>query len=89
MIDKEKIREELKTTLLERTGCGIQHDGWTCGTCSNGVIEGDEWGAVLWIRGDYSIQQLNDWKDEDDKATYTEEYCLSKAVQLLDRLRQG
>jgi len=37
MKKKETIRDiyqaKLKEALKKATGCTVQHDGWTCGTC--------------------------------------------------------
>ena len=53
---------KLKELLGIATGCTIQHDGWTCGTCFYPAIdelnlsEEDShlyWLTVLFFRGDY------------------------------------
>ena len=53
---------KLKERLSEETGCDIQHDGWTCGTCFYPIIDELElkekdthlyWLTTLFFRGDY------------------------------------
>jgi hypothetical protein len=56
-------RQKLKDALLKATGCGIQHDGWCCGTCFFAIDEDDgltnkDWQTVLLIRGDYKEEEL-------------------------------
>lgn len=52
---------QLRKTLVEKTGCSIQHNGWPCNTCFHALDLGitpqrlhELWGAVLAYRGDYS-----------------------------------
>jgi len=51
---------KLKRLLLDKTGCGIQHNGWTCGSCffhlNLDTDRDDEelWRSVLAVRGDYT-----------------------------------
>ena len=59
-MELETKREKLKKLLLERTNCGIQHDGWPCNTCFHAMdlrIDDDKlhelWLSTLLIRGDY------------------------------------
>jgi hypothetical protein len=52
----------LKKALRNATGCGIQHNGWPCGTCFfsiDGPLTNKDWQAVLLFRGDYKKEQLN------------------------------
>jgi hypothetical protein len=60
------IREEHQTTLKrllkEKTGCTIQHDGWTCATCFFAIdkkLTNKDWQTVLLVRGDYDSSELN------------------------------
>lgn len=48
--------QDLKTALVDATGCAIQHDGWPCNTCfhSSTVLTNQDWQAVLSVRGDYT-----------------------------------
>ena len=58
-----KNRAKLKHLLGKETGCTVQHDGWTCGTCFFPIVDeikglSDDndhnyWLAVLYVRGDY------------------------------------
>tara|TARA_Y100001970_G_scaffold227282_1_gene281182 strand:+ start:274 stop:528 length:255 start_codon:yes stop_codon:yes gene_type:complete len=60
-------RVKLKRALINETGCGIQHDGWTCGSCFYPLadelnLKEDShmyWQAVLHKRGDYD--DFNEW----------------------------
>tara|TARA_Y100001938_G_scaffold34520_1_gene47421 strand:- start:491 stop:766 length:276 start_codon:yes stop_codon:yes gene_type:complete len=62
-------KRKLKKKLFFETGCSIQHNGWTCGSCFYPLA--DElnlnkeshlyWKAILWYRGDYNDF---DWKKE-------------------------
>ncbi len=53
------MKKELKLKLRRRTGCGIQHTGWSCNTCFHALnisLKKDiheYWLAVLAYRGDY------------------------------------
>ena len=65
-------KTKLKRTLAEETGCTIQHNGWTCGSCFYPLadelnLKEDShkyWQAVLHFRGDYN--DYNEW-DYDTK----------------------
>lgn len=57
-------REEFQDALGSVTGCGGQHDGWSCNSCFHTTIDldygkelkedvHDYWEAVLAFRGDY------------------------------------
>lgn len=57
-MDKKKFKKQLKL----KTGCSVQHNGWTCGTCFFAISErlsNRDWRAVLYYRGDYSLKELN------------------------------
>ena len=48
--------------LRKATGCTVQHDGWTCGTCFYAIddkLTNKDWQTVLYIRGDYELQDLD------------------------------
>jgi hypothetical protein len=54
--------KELKKALRGKTGCGIQHNGWPCGTCFFDISEkltNADWQAVLFKRGDYIRESLD------------------------------
>ena len=62
----------LKDKLVKETGCGIQHDGWPCGSCFHTIdLELKEdiqeyWQPVLSVRGDYDdFDWDKEWPDED------------------------
>ncbi|MEK7499024.1 MAG: hypothetical protein AAB649_00270, partial [Patescibacteria group bacterium] len=55
-------QKNLKTALVEKTSCAIQHDGWPCGTCFFSIskkLTNKDWQAVLLFRGDYSREDLD------------------------------
>lgn len=59
---RDIYQKKLKKALLGATGCKIQHNGWTCGTCFFEIsdkLTNKDWQTVLYIRGDYELQQLN------------------------------
>ena len=70
-------RDDLRLMLSEVTsGCEIQHDGWTCGTCFLAIkgmsLKEDMykyWEAVLDFRGDYDDF---DWGVETDTSKFPE-----------------
>jgi hypothetical protein len=57
----------LKEALEQKTGCTIQHTGWPCGSCffaiSDDLTEQD-WQALLFYRGDYSVDELDNLPDD-------------------------
>lgn len=62
---------KLKKALFDKTNCRIQHNGWTCGTCFFGSLEGmtnQHWQAVLLARGDNKREELNNLPADIDKA---------------------
>lgn len=57
-----ELQEELKFELLKKTGCSIQHTGWTCGTCFYALSKdftNSDWQTILFIRGDYKKKDLD------------------------------
>lgn len=61
MKNKQKD-EELKVILNQETGCVVQHDGWPCSTCFFAIDDSftnQDWQTVLWIRGDYDSDELD------------------------------
>tara|TARA_Y100001938_G_scaffold98143_1_gene134315 strand:- start:251 stop:526 length:276 start_codon:yes stop_codon:yes gene_type:complete len=62
-------KRKFKKKLFFETGCSIQYNGWTCGSCfyplANEInLNKDSdlyWKAILWYRGDYKDF---DWKKE-------------------------
>ena len=85
-----KGRRLLKELLEEQTGCTMQHDGWTCGTCFfpiideiKGLSDDDDhnyWLAVLAVRGDYN--------DFDWKKQYPDKDVIEFAPRLASELIQ-
>ena len=58
MINKQKI----KNLLRKKTGCIVQHTGWTCGTCFFSIskkLTNKDWQTILYIRGDYKKKDLD------------------------------
>ena len=55
----------LKRLLREATGCTIQggeKGGWTCGTCFFAIspkLNNKDWQTVLYVRGDYKKEELD------------------------------
>ncbi len=58
-------KRELREAIVDMTGgCGIQHNGWPCGTCfgftagalddGQGPYAAAPWHAILAYRGDYN-----------------------------------
>lgn len=63
--------DNLKSILAHATGCTIQHDGWTCGTCFFALsdkLNNQDWQAVLLVRGDYKESELDNLPQSVDKA---------------------
>lgn len=57
----EMTKENFKEALENKTGCVVQHDGWTCGTCFFAIsdaLKNSHWRAVLHFRGDYSKEEI-------------------------------
>jgi hypothetical protein len=55
-------RKEFKHNLRLETMCGIQHTGWTCGTCfftMSDTLTNSDWQNLLLYRGDYTEDQLD------------------------------
>jgi len=59
---KEELRFILKKFLKKHTGCEVQYNGWTCGTCFYPLMDSMKipkplqhsfWKIVLAVRGDY------------------------------------
>lgn len=54
-------KAEFKRKLKQKTGCAIQHNGWTCGTCFftiSKTLTNEHWRAVLFYRGDYTLKDV-------------------------------
>ena len=65
------MKQKLKQILLDATGCGIQHDGWPCGTCFFNMSEkltNKDWQALLLFRGDYKKEDLDNLPKEINKS---------------------
>lgn len=57
-----EYREKMRKILKEKTGCTIQHDGWTCGSCFYSLSErlnNKDWQTILLLRGDHSPEELD------------------------------
>jgi hypothetical protein len=58
-------KTELKALLFKATRCRMQHTGWPCGTCffamqkRKGQLTNKHWQAVLFYRGDYKREDLD------------------------------
>lgn len=55
-------KHTLKYALRNKTGCVVQHDGWTCGTCFFALspkLTNKDWQSLLWFRGDYNAKDLD------------------------------
>lgn len=55
-------KQEFKKALVEASGCEAQYDGWPCGTCFFSIDESltnRDWQTVLWYRGDYTEEDLD------------------------------
>lgn len=66
---KIKIRK-LKKRLIDLTGCGIQYTGWPCGTCFfaiNEKLNNKDWQTVLFLRGDYKKEELDNLPKDIEK----------------------
>lgn len=62
-------KTELKKLLFQATGCGIQ-DGWCCGTCFFAIskkLNNRDWQTVLFVRGGYSKEELDNLPKDIDK----------------------
>jgi hypothetical protein len=58
---------ELKKALREKTGCTIQHTGWTCGTCFFAIsneLTNQDWQALLYFRGDTKKKDLDNLPED-------------------------
>jgi len=54
-------KAKFKKALREKTGCSIQHNGWTCGTCFFAIsktLNNFDWRSLLLYRGDYTLKEL-------------------------------
>tara|TARA_Y100000593_G_C4086572_1_gene226456 strand:- start:202 stop:444 length:243 start_codon:yes stop_codon:yes gene_type:complete len=53
---------DMKEELLTSTMCGIQHNGWTCGSCFFAIddrLTNRHWQCILYFRGDYKSKDLD------------------------------
>ena len=74
-------KREFKRKLKEKTLCDIQHNGWTCGTCFFAISEelnNEHWKAVLFYRGDYTLEEMEMDKSWDYKSLLEEVWELIK-----------
>ena len=70
-----------KSLLARKTGCKIQYNGWTCGTCFFTIskkLNNEHWRAVLYYRGDYTLKDVERLKDWDYKTLLNEVWELIK-----------
>lgn len=68
---KQKKIEVVKDLLLEKTGCTLQcNDEWCCRTCFFAISEkftNKDWQTILYIRGDYKKEELDNLPKNIDK----------------------
>lgn len=60
---------EMKNALERKTGCILQHDGWTCGTCffsMSKILTNQDWQALLFFRGDHKKEDLDNLPSDID-----------------------
>lgn len=82
-------KQLFKKKLREQTGCSIQHNGWTCGSCFfciSETLNNNDWNAVLNYRGDYLLEDLNKMRIEDKREPLTKEMIkesLNKVWELI------
>ena len=60
-------KAKFKKLLRDATGCTIQHNGWTCGSCFFGIsdkLTNKDWQALLLYRGDYKREELNNLPED-------------------------
>ena len=53
---------DMKEIVEEATGCILQHNGWTCGTCFFSIsssFNNKDWQNILLFRGDYKEKDLD------------------------------
>ena len=56
-MNKQKFKKQLEL----KTGCRIQYNGWTCGTCFFAIsktLNNDDWRSLLFYRGDNTKEEL-------------------------------
>jgi len=61
----------LKKVLEEKTGCVVQHDGWTCGTCFFAIskkFNNQDWQTLLVFRGDYKKEDMENLPKDTEKS---------------------
>jgi len=59
---KFKDKFDFKKQLFKKTNCGIQYDGWCCGTCFfnlSKTLNNSDWQNLLLYRGDNKEEELN------------------------------
>jgi hypothetical protein len=63
-------KQAFKKLLNNKTKCIIQHTGWPCGTCFFAIskkLTNKDWQAVLFFRGDYKREELDNLPKDIDK----------------------
>ena len=63
-------KKDLKSALVKKTGCRIQHTGWPCGTCFFSISEkltNKDWQSLLFFRGDYKKEDLDNLPKDIEK----------------------
>lgn len=76
-------KQELKVLLQKKTGCRAQHNGWTCGTCFFAISEkitNKDWQTVLFTRGDYKREELDNLPENIDKQLARIEKILTTTI---------
>ena len=80
-------KRDFKERLREKTGCAIQHNGWTCGTCFFAISErfsNRDWRALLYYRGDYNLEDLNEGLE--NPLTEGE---ISQRIEIIERIKNN
>lgn len=75
---------ELKKALYKATGCEVQNNGWTCGTCFFSIdksLENRDWQSVLYIRGDYDRKDLENLPKTLEELESTVDTIIEKAQE--------
>ena len=64
-------KQEFKHKLRMETMCGIQHTGWSCGTCfltMSETLTNSDWQSLLLYRGQYEKDELDNLPKNIDKS---------------------
>lgn len=75
----------MKKALKAKTGCAIQHTGWTCGTCFFSMskeLDNADWQALLVFRGDYDRKTMDNLP-KDEKASIRKIYRIATENRII------